>query len=513
MKEKFFSKIVKKDYNDRLEEILSDKNFSEDVKNSLLSVFYNLESGYDDYVKVKRNVLDKNEYIENLMNIIKNECDSIIFLNKNNGDTKEVVDKNKKEIRCFPIPNNILYSLSKIRNKNIEIKYLDKNIEEAFTFLLDMGDDINFVEPLRDFNGFSWNLIINGFENIKCNLIFQNLIFIVGSNFLSEWVNGSNDNNDFFNIFRKKMELKYGKKVIERLIINIAHFSILLKAFLDENFKKRILEQIIEVNYELSDMENKEIYISKISEIKKEKQKEIRNLDKLINDNNLLKLEYEKQNEKLSKQNKIFSIRVLKNILIEERKEILSEIENLNKKMDPKYYFRLREYTRNVLSIIEIYPEESIDKQIETIAIKLQKDIIQCLLKDIKKIDSKEELINYIYMFRYYNLLPFSKEENICDIEELRDSLDELALLIFNKAIEMKLIVKICEENVESINLIKKILITRIISLEDIYIKVSCHDKSKILTIFDEDIEDSKIILNQNEKTMIKLNKKIKLFT
>ena len=39
------------------------------------------------------------------------------------------------------------------------------------------------------------------------------------------------------------------------------------------------------------------------------------------------------------------------------------------------------------------------------------------------------------------------------------------------------------------------------------------HNKSKILTIFDEDIEDSKIILNQNEKTIIKLNKKIKLFT
>ena len=83
LKEKLFNKIVKKDYDNKLEEILSNKNFSEDVKNSLLSVFYNIENGYKDYAKVKRETFDKNEYIENLMSIIQNECKNIIFLSKN----------------------------------------------------------------------------------------------------------------------------------------------------------------------------------------------------------------------------------------------------------------------------------------------------------------------------------------------------------------------------------------------------------------------------------------------
>ena len=82
MKEKLFNKIVKKDYNNRLEEILSGKNFSEDVKNSLLSVLYTIESGYNDYIKVKRDTLEKNEYIENLIKIIQKECNGIVFLNK-----------------------------------------------------------------------------------------------------------------------------------------------------------------------------------------------------------------------------------------------------------------------------------------------------------------------------------------------------------------------------------------------------------------------------------------------
>ena len=197
MKEKLFNKIVKKDYDNKLEEILSNKNFSEDVKNSLLSVFYNIENGYKDYAKVKRETFDKNEYIENLMSIIQNECKNIIFLSKN---SEENIDENKKEIKCFPTPNNILYNISKIRKKNIIVNYLDKNIEEAIAYLLDMGNNINFVEPLRDFNGFSWNVSVNDIEDIKCNLIYQNLIFIVGNDFLEEWINNFNDNKNYFDL-------------------------------------------------------------------------------------------------------------------------------------------------------------------------------------------------------------------------------------------------------------------------------------------------------------------------
>ena len=38
LKDKLFNKIVKKDYNNKLEEILSKKDFSEEVKNVLLTI-------------------------------------------------------------------------------------------------------------------------------------------------------------------------------------------------------------------------------------------------------------------------------------------------------------------------------------------------------------------------------------------------------------------------------------------------------------------------------------------
>ena len=52
MKEDFFSKF--KDYNKELEKILEYKDFSQDAKNLLLSVFYKLEISYADYFLVKR---------------------------------------------------------------------------------------------------------------------------------------------------------------------------------------------------------------------------------------------------------------------------------------------------------------------------------------------------------------------------------------------------------------------------------------------------------------------------
>lgn len=512
MKEKFLNKIIKNDYNNKLEEILSKKNFSEDVKNSLLSVLYNIESGYNDYKKVKRDAIEKKDYIEKLIEIIQNECNSIIFLNKKNDTNETIIDKNKKEIKCFPTPNNILYSISKIRNKNIVVDYLDKNIEEAICYLLDMGNNINFVEPLRDFNGFSWNIISNEIEDIKCNLIYQNLISLVGNEFLEDWIENYNFNNKCFDLFRKKIELKIGKQICQRIIFNIAHISVLIKASSNNEFKNIIINKIKEIKNELKKMDNKESYLSEISKMKKIKQKEIREIDKIINDNNLLKLEYENKNKVLSQEKKIFSIRVLKNIMIEERKEKVAEIDNLNNKMEPNYYFRLREFLNQIINIIE-FNDEDISKKIEKTAIDLQKDIINCFIMEINKIENKEQLIEFIYKYRYYNLLPFSKENRICDIDELEENLNRFAQLLFEKAIEMKIIAKIYDNNDENVNLYKKIFITRIISLEDIYIKINVNNENSILIIYDEEIEENIINLSKNYKILMKYNKKMKLFT
>ena len=65
--EKFFEKIVKKDYNDKLEKILEKKAFAEDTKSILLNILYKIETSYKDYKQVKQNVEAKEDIIEEII--------------------------------------------------------------------------------------------------------------------------------------------------------------------------------------------------------------------------------------------------------------------------------------------------------------------------------------------------------------------------------------------------------------------------------------------------------------
>ena len=69
-KERIFSLLNIKDYNNELEKILAKKNFSIDTKNLLLSMSYKIENSYNDYEKVKQEVLSRNKYMEKLISII-----------------------------------------------------------------------------------------------------------------------------------------------------------------------------------------------------------------------------------------------------------------------------------------------------------------------------------------------------------------------------------------------------------------------------------------------------------
>ena len=114
MKEKLFNKIVKENFNNQLEKVLSKKDFSEEVKNTLLSMFYKLETGFNDYEIVKKGTYDKKEYIENLINTIDKNCQKIEFIGKEELQ-KEKVDEKQKEIICEPIDIKILCFLAKMR--------------------------------------------------------------------------------------------------------------------------------------------------------------------------------------------------------------------------------------------------------------------------------------------------------------------------------------------------------------------------------------------------------------
>ena len=122
-KQNFLEKIVKRNYNNELEKLLEEKQFEENAKSTLLNILYKIETGYKDIEKVKKDIETKEEYIENLMGIIKNNCNSIKILkmSEQNNQIPEnrtyIIDKENKEIIAYPIERKVLYAIAKIGKK------------------------------------------------------------------------------------------------------------------------------------------------------------------------------------------------------------------------------------------------------------------------------------------------------------------------------------------------------------------------------------------------------------
>lgn len=511
MSDKLLKKIVKKNYNNELEEVLAKKNYPLEVKNELLSIFYKIENGYNDYKTVKRETFEKKQYKEKLIYIIDKECDNIEFT-KNKKEQK--IDRKNKQIICYPIETNILYSLAKIQKGKTVVNYLDKDIDDALTFVLNVGNNINIVEPLRDFNGFSWNVIIQDIEDIKCNLIYQNIIYLLGNIFVDKWVNNYDPLIDYFELFAEKIKENYDEKTKETIITSLVKLAILIKIQYNEEYKCEIqkkFEKTEDVYYEL---ENLTMFISKNTNYKKQVEKKIKKIDKIINNKEMLMIEYEKRNEKLPLEKKIFSVRVLRNILKDERDSLIEEIRNQNRLIKPQNFLIEKNKIKNKLKYFSIIEQGDYKEQIKKNLLNLQKEIIKCMYIDTERIKTKQELIEQIYKYRYYMLLPINNKKLIYQEKELASVLKKLTKSIIDKAIEMKVINKMSKNDQINYEIIKKILLSKIIFLQYIHIKINILDESVILTIYDEEIEENKIILNNITKDdiIIKPNKKIKLF-
>ena len=87
-KEDIFSKMNIKDYNNQLEKVIEKKDFSESVKNLLLSMLYRIETGYADYEKVKQNVEPKKRFVERIIKIVEEDCKQIQLVKSMSEESK-----------------------------------------------------------------------------------------------------------------------------------------------------------------------------------------------------------------------------------------------------------------------------------------------------------------------------------------------------------------------------------------------------------------------------------------
>lgn len=497
------NKIVKKDYNNELEKILEEKQFGENVKSTLLSILYKIETYYKDYETVKKDVETKEEYISNILDIIKKDC-SFIKINKMSDKQSEipenktfVINKEKKEIISYPIERKLLYAILKISNKEKIIKDDYFLINNTLSELINVGNNINKIEPLRDFNGYSWTVSPKEIESIDHNLVYQNLRILVGSEILNKWVKNSEYIIDYYNIFEEKLENKYGKENKNKIIEIISNISILLYFKYNNHIRESLLKQKKEIENQLKKMENKHQLIEETTEKKLQITEEIKQIDTIINNKKLLQQEYEIRNEKLPLQNKIFSMRILSKIMEEEKKEKLKELENLNNIINPQNFVNKKrelEKKEKLLKIIEIEDKE---KELNKYKIRLQKQFLKMLEININKVDTKQEIEKIIYNFRYYLLLQYDDNNTIKDIKEIQENIKQILKLIIEKAIQLKVLNGISKDEETNYNILKNIFTVRIIKLEDAYFKITKENEKYFIQIFDENIFEEKIEISE----------------
>ena len=178
--------------------------------------------------------------------------------------------------------------------------------------------------------------------------------------------------------------------------------------------------------------------------------------------------------------------------------------------MNPKYFLENKRILEKKFKYFEKIDELDVQSEI----IKLQKDIIRCMYIEMQKIEEKSELVNFIYKYRYYNLLPMDGKTSIYQKKELKILMKKLTESMINKAIQLKVINEIVNDEETNYNITKDLLISKIISLEDVGLKAFIENGKVVITVYDEETEENQIELEKlNKKSLkIKLGKKTKLF-
>ncbi|MBR0350869.1 MAG: hypothetical protein IJH76_03510 [Clostridia bacterium] len=522
-KENFLDKVIKKNYNNELEHVLEHKDFDVNTKNILLSILYKLETAYSDYEKVKCDVYSKDEYLQNFIECIDKNINSITLVKMDSeeasilGKKTFIIDKEKKHIICYTIELKLLYAISKISKKETIIKDKYFVVNKTISDLLNVGNNINKVEPIRDFNGFSWSVIAKDIPSIEHNLVYQNLSILFGNDFLNKWIHNNEFIIDYYEIFMNKLEDLYGKQIKQEFIDSLSKISVMLEAkYSKENIedivnkKREIAEKLQEINY-------KQAFIKELTIEKKDINKHIKKLDTIISDKKLLQQEYAKRNDELPLDKKIFSMKVLSRMLKDERLQLITQKEEINKLLNPQKFIKYEKELEDRYKFIKYIESSNLEKDLKKEIIKFEIILLICFKQKIKNVQTVDELIRLIIQYRYYLNIPIDKKQKVSEEKALQSEICEIQKMLINKAIKAKIIVQVSTNEEMNFSVLKEIFNSKIINIRNINIELKKEEEKVYLQIFDEEIFDAKIDLgtlsNIDTKSLkIRFNKEIKLF-
>ena len=503
-------KIIKKDKNEELEKILEEKKVDEQARNLLQGILYKIEISYKDYKKAKVTDMTEKQYVDGILRNIQRGCNKIdiIKLSQKLEDEKlqQELEKNKfyikeNEIISYPIEEKILYAIEKNTNNKKIVNNKYGIITIPLSNMINTGRCIDKVEVLRDFNGYSWTTIKKEIENIRANLIYQTLRILLGEDFLDGWANDTDGIIDYIQILKEELEKEYGEEVEKIFIERLYKIAIINEIEENEEYREKIDDILKQTNEKLSELQNTKEYIQKITDFKKVATEKIKKIEKILSQESKLKEEYEKRNAGVELKNKIFSIRVLRQQLEDEKRKLLNEIDENNYYLNPMNYVEEKEKVKKEKELLEVIEYTKVQKREALIA--FEKTCLKCFEKMVER-PEQQDIIKLIYKFRYFMLLPFDEQKSIKNVKELNEEINVIKNKLLDIAIQKKVISKIPEE------ILSHVLETLIIKLEELYYNVTIENEKKYIQIFDENITEEKFEINKIDK--IKINKKLKIF-
>ena len=148
---------------------------------------YKIEISYEEFKEEKRCVRTKEDFLNEIIETIRLYCDNVKTVEPDSNQAKMLI-KNKvkaltneveRSILVYPTEQALLYALSEISPKYFFVNQ-DFPVKEELQNMLVNGYIHNNMEILTDFSGWSWDKTFDKKFNYIDNLIYQNLLIILG---------------------------------------------------------------------------------------------------------------------------------------------------------------------------------------------------------------------------------------------------------------------------------------------------------------------------------------------
>lgn len=512
-KEKIFSKFNVIDYNEKLEEILERKHFSEEAENLLLSVFYKIQECYKDYEVVKNTNITEKDFIEKLMYIIDYKCEKITIIKPVIGveNIKYKINKKKKEIEVFPNEVYLLYALYKLGEYSVKKGEEATFLSKCILTMLNEGQSASNSEIIRDFTGWSWEISANEIENIEQNIFFKNMEFLLGS----EFIRNNLSNNEIEKNINDKFIYLYGKEHSKIAIKKMQQVLIAIYSNINSVRKKNVLNQINKIKLKLAELEDKSTFTLNLKQVNAKKIKKVRKIDKILSSIQLIRKEFIKKNEVLPDNEKIFSISNFVEILEKQRQKSVEIINENNNLLNPLNYVRkLNDVKQELKKYEELKLSNTSNADVDKYLIEFQKVFFEGMRNNIKNANTKKDLINLIYQFRYYNHIPYKNGVKLKFDKRIEEYWEDVSIELIEKLLDNNIIDVMAEDGKLNYDIVKYVLLNKIMKIENINIKMTKYNDKLAVEYYDGNALEDKIEIEVKDLNDIKIKteRKTKLF-